>query len=79
MPLNMIARLGSSPMTIGKTNVAPNIATTCWAPRPAVLPQLEPLVRRDRLAGRGIDYVPLEHRHVSTLSVSGQAPSSCST
>ncbi len=40
MPENMIARLGSSPMTIGKTNVAPNMATTCWAPRPAVRPQV---------------------------------------
>ena len=36
MPDIMIARLGSSPMTIGNTNVAPNIATTCWAPRPTV-------------------------------------------
>ena len=40
IPENMIARLGSSPMTSGNTNVAPNIATTCWAPRPAVFPQL---------------------------------------
>ena len=38
MPENMIARLGSNPMTSGKTNVAPNIATTCWAPTPIVLP-----------------------------------------
>ena len=38
IPENMMARLGSSPMTNGNTNVAPNIATTCWAPRPAVLP-----------------------------------------
>ena len=36
MPENMIARLGSSPMTSGNTNVAPNIATTCWAPIPMV-------------------------------------------
>src|SRR3954447_15023093 len=38
IPLNMIARFGSSPMTIGKTKVAPNMATTCWAPIPTVLP-----------------------------------------
>ncbi len=35
-PLIMIARLGSSPMTIGKTNVAPNMAMTCCAPMPIV-------------------------------------------
>src|SRR3954463_5873752 len=35
-PLIMIARFGFSPMTMGKTNVAPNIATTCWAPMPMV-------------------------------------------
>ncbi len=40
MPENMIARLGSRPMTIGKTNVAPNIATTCWAPSPVVRAQV---------------------------------------
>ena len=39
MPENMIARLGSSPITSGNTKVAPNIATTCWAPSPTVLPQ----------------------------------------
>ena len=38
IPENRIARLGSSPITTGKTKVAPNIATTCWAPRPTVLP-----------------------------------------
>ncbi len=38
IPENMIARLGSSPITIGNTNVAPNMATTCWAPSPTVLP-----------------------------------------
>ena len=38
MPLIMIASWGLRPMTSGKTNVAPNIATTCWAPRPTVLP-----------------------------------------
>src|SRR5688500_11732829 len=39
MPLIMIARLAFSPMMIGNTKVAPNMATTCWAPRPVVLPQ----------------------------------------
>src|SRR5215211_558983 len=34
-----MARLGSSPITTGNTKVAPNIATTCWAPIPTVLPQ----------------------------------------
>src|SRR5688572_6607427 len=37
-PENRMARLGSSPITRGKTKVAPNMATTCWAPRPIVLP-----------------------------------------
>src|SRR4029079_15865455 len=37
MPLIMIASCGLSPMSSGNTNVAPNIATTCWAPRPTVL------------------------------------------
>ena len=36
IPLIMIARLASRPMISGKTNVAPNIATTCWAPMPMV-------------------------------------------
>src|SRR6476646_2916373 len=35
----MIARVGFSPMMIGKTNVAPNIATTCCAPTPTVFGQ----------------------------------------
>ena len=39
MSENMIARLASNPITSGNTNVAPNIATTCCAPRPTVLPQ----------------------------------------
>ncbi len=30
------ARFGLSPMIAGNTNVAPNIATTCCAPRPAI-------------------------------------------
>ena len=34
-----IARFGSRPMMIGKTNVAPNIATTCCAPTPIVFGQ----------------------------------------
>src|SRR4051812_32555586 len=38
MPDIMIARFGFRPITTGKTNVAPNIATTCWAPMPTVLP-----------------------------------------
>jgi len=36
----MTASWGFSPINSGKTKVAPNIATTCWAPRPTVLPQL---------------------------------------
>src|SRR6478609_10434173 len=35
----MIARLAFKPMINGKTNVAPNIATTCCAPTPIVLGQ----------------------------------------
>ncbi|CAM5668941.1 hypothetical protein SANTM175S_05661 [Streptomyces antimycoticus] len=33
----MIARLGSSPISTGATKLAPNMATTCCAPSPAVL------------------------------------------
>ncbi len=36
MPDIMMARLGSRPMSTGATKLAPNIATTCWAPSPAV-------------------------------------------
>ena len=39
MPDIMIARLALRPMMSGNTNVAPNIATTCWAPSPTVLGQ----------------------------------------
>ncbi len=39
MPLIMIASWGFRPMISGKTKVAPNMATTCWAPSPMVLPQ----------------------------------------
>jgi hypothetical protein len=39
MPLIMIASWAFRPMMSGKTKVAPNMATTCWAPRPTVLPQ----------------------------------------
>src|SRR5580765_1364885 len=38
-PLIRTASWGLRPMMRGKTNVAPNIATTCWAPSPIVLPQ----------------------------------------
>ena len=38
IPLIMIASWALRPMTSGKTKVAPNIATTCWAPSPTVLP-----------------------------------------
>ena len=34
----IIASCGFRPISSGKTNVAPNIATTCWAPSPTVLP-----------------------------------------
>ncbi len=37
-PLISTASCGLSPMMSGNTNVAPNIATTCCAPRPAVRP-----------------------------------------
>lgn len=40
IPENIRARLGSRPIMTGKTNVPPNIATTCCAPTPAVFGQL---------------------------------------
>ena len=38
IPLIMMASWGLSPMISGNTNVAPNIATTCCAPKPTVRP-----------------------------------------
>ena len=54
MPENRIARLGSSPITSGNTNVAPNMATTCWAPRPAVRPQLSRSIGPTASPGGGV-------------------------
>ena len=34
----MTANCGLRPMRTGKTKVAPNMATTCWAPSPMVRP-----------------------------------------
>src|SRR5215213_11472246 len=39
MPEKRIARLGSKPMMIGATTVAPNMASTCWKPIAIVCPQ----------------------------------------
>ena len=68
----MIARFGSSPMTSGKTNVAPNIATTCWAPMPTVRGQDSRSSGRDHLTGRrrlaAVDDLPTE-RHDSASSL----------
>ena len=53
MPLIMIASWALRPMISGKTKVAPNIATTCWAPSPTVLPHDETFVRGDDVVGTG--------------------------
>ena len=39
MPEKRIARLGSNPIRIGATTVAPNMASTCWNPIAIVCPQ----------------------------------------
>ena len=54
IPENMMARFGSSPMTSGNTKVAPNMATTCWAPRPDGLAPGQPLVRPTASPGGGV-------------------------
>src|SRR4029078_6102562 len=39
-PENSRVVAGGKPVSTGTRNVAPNIATTCWAPSPRVLGQL---------------------------------------
>ena len=60
IPLIMIASWALRPMTSGKTKVAPNIATTCWAPRPIVLPHDSRLVRGDDVVGAHRLAVPVQ-------------------
>ena len=61
------ARFGFSPMITGNTNVAPNIATTCCAPRPAISAPADPLVRPHHLTRRrclpAVHQLPAQHRH----------------
>ena len=40
MPENSSVVAGGNPVSTGTRNVAPNIATTCWAPMPIVRGQL---------------------------------------
>jgi hypothetical protein len=54
MPLIMMASCGLSPITMGKTNVAPNIATTCCAPRPIVRGQESLSSGRTTAPGGGV-------------------------
>src|SRR5215216_5767858 len=62
MPLIITASCGLSPMTSGKTNVAPNIATTCWAPRPIVRVQDRRSSGRTTSPGGGV-LPPCTTRH----------------
>src|SRR5687767_13193228 len=39
IPEKRMARLGSNPIRIGATTVAPNMASTCWNPIAIVCPQ----------------------------------------
>jgi hypothetical protein len=50
----MTARFGFRPMTIGNTNVAPNMATTCWAPSPTVRPTESRSFGRTTAPGGGV-------------------------
>jgi hypothetical protein len=50
MPLMRMAMLGSNPMRIGASTVAPNIAMTCCTPIAAGLRPGQALVRRDHAA-----------------------------
>src|SRR5215213_6871637 len=54
IPLIMMASCGLSPMTIGNTKVAPNIATTCWAPRPTIRGQDRRSSARTTAPGGGV-------------------------
>ena len=54
-----MARLASSPMTRGKTNVAPNMATTCWAPMPTVRPHVRRSFGATARPGAGVLPSPL--------------------
>ena len=74
MPLNRIARLGSRPITRGNTKVAPNIATTCWAPRPAVLPQPSRWSGATASPGAGSTTSHLNIDTSTTSPVPGTAP-----
>ncbi len=48
------ARFGFSPMIAGKTKVAPNIATTCCAPRPPIRSQDSRSPGRTTAPGGGV-------------------------
>ena len=63
MPENMIARLGSSPMTSGNTKVRAEHGHDVLGAEPDGLAPREALVGRDGLTRGRIDYFPLEHRH----------------
>src|SRR5215217_1810845 len=54
IPLIMMASCGLSPITIGNTKVAPNIATTCCAPRPTIRGQDRRSSTRTTAPGGGV-------------------------
>ena len=47
IPENSSVVAGGNPVSTGTRKVAPNIATTCWAPMPMVRGPVQPFVRRD--------------------------------
>src|SRR5690348_10803170 len=60
-----MASCGLSPMMMGKTNVAPNIATTCCAPSPTVRGQDSRSSGRTTAPGGGV-LPPCTTRHPTT-------------
>ncbi len=69
MPLIRMAMLGSKPIRMGASTVAPNIAITCCTPMVAVCGQraligaYDPALLQDRAAFFG----PVQHAHRSLL------------
>ena len=71
MPDIMIARLGSSPITTGKTNVAPNIATTCCAPMPTVRPHESRSSGPTTSPGAGVRPSPCNFQPIAMAALPG--------
>jgi hypothetical protein len=54
--------VGGKPVSTGTRKVAPNIATTCWAPMPTVRPQFFGCDDEVRVGSR-VDLFPCQRDH----------------